>query len=154
MRAAEGWLDLGLHEEARNEIVDLPARLAGHPHVLTLWWRIYAAIESWEEAFVAASKLVEVDPENPFGWIHRSYALHELKRTAEAAKLLTPALEKFPTEELVPYNLACYACQLGDLETARNMLKAAMTHGGRGDIKARALEDADLVPLRSYIAKM
>ena len=48
-------------------------------------------------------------PDEPVGWIHRSYVLHEQKRTREAWDLLLPAAKKFPEDFTIPYNLACYA---------------------------------------------
>jgi hypothetical protein len=57
---------------------------------------------------------------------HRSFALHELKRTAEAEVLLLPALERFTDEPTIPYNLACYACVLSRVEEARRLLERAI----------------------------
>ncbi len=60
-------------------------------------------------------------PDEPPGWIHRSFGLHELGRTSEAEQLLLPAATKFPNEPIIPYNLACYACRLGNIEVAREL---------------------------------
>ena len=68
---------------------------------------------------------------------------------------LRPAFEKFPTEEIVPYNLACYAAQFGRLEEAWEWLHKAMA--AAGDIKLikdRALADADLKPLWERIHEL
>jgi hypothetical protein len=52
---------------------------------------------------------------------------------------------KFPNEAIIKYNLACYFCQLGEIETAKNYLKKAFEI----DLNWRtaALEDEDLKPL-------
>ena len=60
---------------------------------------------------------------------------------------LLPAAEKFPKEPVIPYNLACYACQLQKLEDARSWLKRAIEIGGKERMKEMALEDPDLQPL-------
>jgi len=60
---------------------------------------------------------------------------------------LFPAMEKFPEEGIVPYNLACYACQLQQLDVARIMFKRALSLGDKGQFKKMALRDPDLQPL-------
>ena len=154
IRAAEGWLELGLANEALAEVDGLPESRGNHPLTLTTRWRIYSETGQWAKAVEAAAVLVDVAPENEIGWIHRSYALHELRRTSEAAALLRPAVEKFPNEEVIPYNLACYASQLGRLDESREWFDLALKRGPRKEIKRRALSDPDLVPLREYIAKL
>jgi hypothetical protein len=48
---------------------------------------------------------------------------------------------------LIPYNLACYAAQLGDLVAAGDWLAQAFKLGNAKEIKLQALEDPDLAPL-------
>jgi len=81
------------------------------------------------------------------GLIHRSFALHELKRTAEARDNLMPAVDKFPKDVTLRYNLACYECQLGNLERAKLWLERAATMSNPKEIKSMALDDPDLKPL-------
>ena len=76
-----------------------------------------------------------------------AYALHELKRTKEAWDILLPVATRFPGEYIVRYNLACYACQLGNLPTARKWLERAVEVVGPDLIRKMALQDADLEPL-------
>ena len=66
------------------------------------------------------------------GWINRSFALHELKRTQEACDQLHEGLlYRFRDESLIWYNLACYACVLGDRARARKMLDKAIELGAQ-----------------------
>ena len=74
---------------------------------------------------------------------HRSFALHEMKRTQEAYDELKPALDTFKNEHLVWYNMACYACVLGNKDEARELLGKAIELGGDA-VKTQALEDPDL----------
>jgi tetratricopeptide (TPR) repeat protein len=78
-------------------------------------------------------------PDSPFGWIHHAYALHELKHTQEAWNVLLPVVDKFPKEYIMRYNLACYACQLGNLKEARDWLKKAIDLADRKEVKLMAL---------------
>ena len=79
-----------------------------HPDVLELRWHVYAKEKRWDACIDLADAVVKSVPDNPQGWIHRSYALHELKRTQEAHDQLLPVADKFADEWIVPYNLACY----------------------------------------------
>jgi hypothetical protein len=61
--------------------------------------------------------------------------------------LLLPALKKFRDEWHVPYNLACYACQLGQIDMARRLLKRAFFVGDAKSVKLAALADPAFAPL-------
>ena len=108
---------------------------------------IYIAARKWEAALDTAAALIQLDPEDPQGWFHRSYALHELKRTAEARDNLLGVVGKFPNSATMRYNLACYECQLGRLEQARKWLEQAFALGDPMKMTLAALEDRDLEPL-------
>ncbi len=150
--AAEGWLGLGNVSEARAELAQIAPELWSTHPVLMVRWQVHAAAREWDEALEVAATLIRVAPEHPFGWIHRSYALHETKRTAEARDNLLPVVDKFPDDWLMRYNLACYECQLGRFESAKTWLQKALSLGDVGKIKSLALEDPDLNPLWKEIA--
>jgi tetratricopeptide (TPR) repeat protein len=119
LRAASGWLELGDHLEANEEL---------------------------EACADIATTVIKLAPERHDGWIHRSFALHELKRTEEAFENLLPAAEQFPDVWTIPYNLACYCSQLQRLEEAEAWLKKAMEIDG-DTVKRAAIDDPDLLPL-------
>jgi predicted Zn-dependent protease len=114
---------------------------------------VYLAAKHWELALAVAETVVELLPGDLYGWIHRSFALHELKRTAEAQEKLKPAAKKFPKQHLVFYNLACYACQLGEMKNSLQLLGEAIDLAGKKDIRLMAMEDPDLEPLWKDIAE-
>ena len=97
-----------------------------------------------------AETLVRVAPGRSAGWVHRAYAMRRVRhgglQLAWAA--LLPAYQMFPKEEIIPYNLACYAAQSGRLDAAWDWLHKAMEAAGDMKvIKERALHDCDLQPL-------
>ncbi len=104
LQAAHGWLELGNHIEANEELEKITARLRVHPDVLELRWRIFAAAKNWEAALDIASALIQIDPENPAGWEDRSYSLDELGRPAEARDNLLRVVDRFPKNAIVRYN--------------------------------------------------
>jgi predicted Zn-dependent protease len=147
LEAAQGWFELGNSIEATEELEQITPEMRGHPSVLEVRFHIYAAAKKWEYAAEIARAISEFAPDNPFGFIHQAYSLHELKRTQEARNVLLPVVDKFPEECIIRYNLACYACQLGNLAEARAWLKKASDLAGTKQIKRMALKDADLEPL-------
>jgi predicted Zn-dependent protease len=153
VEAAQGWIELGNHLEANEELEQVTAENRAHPAVLEVRWQIYAKAKKWDAALDIASALVQMVPEHPLGWVHRSYCLHELKRTAEARDNLLRVVDKFPEDPIMRYNLTCYECQLGRLEQAKNWLEKAFKLGDPKEMKLMALEDPDLEPLWREIGK-
>ena len=148
--AAQGWLGLGNPAEARAELGRISEANREHPQVLETLWQLEAAEADWDAARAAAERLLKLLPDDPRAWLHHAYALRRAKAGGglrAAWYALSPALEKFPREPTVPYNLACYACQLRQLDEARALLKRALAAGGRENIKRMALQDSDLAAL-------
>ena len=70
-----------------------------------------------------------------------------------AFELLQDALNDFPDEPVVPFNLACYCSQLGRMSQARSWLhiafEVAQRNGTEQHWKMKALDEKDLEPLRA-----
>ena len=154
LSAAVGWLGLGNWHEANEELEKITLALRAHPEVLEIRWIIYAKAEKWDQCVDIGNALIIVAPDRSFGWIHRSFALHCLKRTQEALDSLIPAAFHFPNEWHIRYNLACYACRLGNYKEAREWLKFAFDLGDAKQIKLLALADPDLEPLWNDIGEV
>ena len=157
LRAAMGWLELGNQAEAGEEIARLEPGLLNHPDVLDVRWSVCVAGQSWEAALQVAETLITVAPDRSSGWTHRAYALRRIKTGGLplAWAALRPAFDRFPKDWLIPYNLACYAAQLGQLEESLVWLRRAMqnTRDSEG-IKKMALADADLKAVWEQIQKL
>lgn len=127
-----------------------------HPDTLEMLWLIQAAQDDWVGALSTGTQLVQIAPERPAGWLHRAYAMRRVPEGGiqEAWDLLLPAAEKFPSEGVIPYNLACYACQMGQLDESRRWFKIAQKAGKADAMKTMALKDEDLRPLWDEIRKL
>lgn len=152
--AAEGWLALGNVAEAELEWARLSPDGLGHPTSLAIEWRIHSARREWEKALESARRCIRADPQSAVGWINQSYSLHELRRTGEAFQSLHAMVLRFPDEGVIPYNLACYSCQLGDVDGARRWFDQAVRIGGKAMMKEMAEDDPDLEPLLDYIESL
>jgi tetratricopeptide (TPR) repeat protein len=155
LSAAQGWVELGNPGEARAELAQIGAARQIHPDVLEVRWFICAEEHHWEEGLQVARSLIQAAPDRASGWLHQAYALRRVGDggVQKAWDALLPAFDVFPKEAIIPYNLCCYACQLNQLETAREWFKRALAIGGEEQIKLMALADPDLEPLWPEIRK-
>ncbi len=153
LNAALGWLGLGSAADARAELDAIPSARQLHPAVLEARWLLCAHEKNWTAALQIAEREVGGAPAAAAGWLHRAYALRRVDTggLAQAWAALLPAAEKFPSEPVIAYNLSCYACQLNELDLARDWLRRAIVAGGKAAIKTMALEDEDLKPLWTEI---
>ena len=144
LRAAAGWIELGRHIEANDELEKITAQLRAHPDVLKVRWRVYAKAERWDACFEIARALTEMEPEKPGGWIDHAQSLHRLNRTQEAYDLLASVVSRFPDQTTMFYHLAVYGCHLQRLREAGTWLMRAFEIGDAKQIKLKALHDPDL----------
>lgn len=147
LHAAEGWLELGNANEANEELDRIAPRLRDHPAVLDLRWQIYAQADKWAACLDIAAAIIKLAPNSPDGWIRLPYTLHVLGHTQGAWDILNAVAARFPDNPTIAYNLACYACQLGNIARARELLDAALTLDNSPSMKLSALNDPDLSPL-------
>ena len=159
LRAASGWLLLGADAEAAEDLKRIDPQLHAHPDVLEVRWQIHAKAQNWDACLEIASAIVEIDPDRPSGWISRAYSLRQVPAGGLQAAFdsLLPVAEKFPAEPMIPFGLACYACQMGDLEEGRFWLckafSAANNSGRETRLRSMALDQPELEPLLRKIAE-
>ena len=145
--AAQGWLEDYDWASASAELESIQPTLKAHPDGLRMRVEFYSAAKRWDYVIEAASTLAKQFPDDSFWHLRLAYALHELKRTQEAWNALLPAADRFPDQWVFPYNLACYACQMGRLDDAREWLERAFALGDAKALKLEALDDPDLAAL-------
>jgi hypothetical protein len=156
LNAALGWLGLNAPADARAELDAIAPAQQSHPAVLEARWLICAHENNWREGLAVAERELAAAPDDSSGWLHHAYALRRVPDGGlePAWNALLPAAEKFPEESVIPYNLACYACQRGQLDTARGWLKRAIKTGGKNEVQKMALADDDLKPLWDEIKEL
>lgn len=103
----------------------------------------------WKEALNISRQLSEAAPDEEGGWVHAAYCLHELGRTQEAIRALLSAPASLRDKAIFHYNLACYSCVLGQIDTAREALHRSFALDKRYRDFARA--DHDLKPLHAEL---
>lgn len=157
LKASVGWLELGNAGEALVELDAMSEPAQSHPDVLEARWLALARLQRWEAAAKIGRALIAAAPDRPVGWLHQAYALRRAPNGGllAAFNALAPVAHQFPKEATIPYNLACYTCQMQrDATETMTWLEQAMAAGDRKEIIAMAMKDPDLEPLRAEIAKL
>jgi tetratricopeptide (TPR) repeat protein len=154
--AAIGWLGLGCADDARDELKLISAGQQNHPDVLEMWWTLCVHEKDWPDALQIAELELKFAPDDAGGWLHRAYALRRVNGGGlpKAWDALLPAAGQFPQEPVIAYNLSCYACQMQQLDLAREWLQRAVQAGKKEVIKQMALADDDLQPLWTEIKEL
>jgi tetratricopeptide (TPR) repeat protein len=143
---ALGYLALDLAAEARAELCHLAPGQLARPDALAVRLELAMTENDWATVLALAPDLIAHQSGLERPWIAWAYALRELGRIPEAQEtLLTGARLIESPSPLVEYNLACYACLLGDPAEARRLLALAIA---RDPVwHALAQGDADLATL-------
>jgi predicted Zn-dependent protease len=147
---AQGFLTLGLVEEAAEELDHISPADRDQDAVLEVMIDLHSMRERWDLAVSAAERYTQRHPDEPKGWISWAFALRRWKTIAEAESILLQAEQRIgETCALVHYNLACYRCQQSDLPGALQRLSIACRMDRHW--KTAALKDPDLAPLKNEI---
>src|ERR1700727_2419616 len=72
--AASGFAELSLFQEAVEELEELPESSKDLPPVLVVWLEVYQRWQKWSEAESVATRLLEMEPEEPSWLVALAYA--------------------------------------------------------------------------------
>ena len=145
IQAAQGYTELGMHEDALAELDDIVPAVRNRPDVLELRILILLHAKKWAVALEDSRELCKLRPEATTGFIHTAFCLHELGRSGEAKGVLLSGPASLADEAIFHYNLACYECVLGNLESARTHLETSFSIDKI--YRTFAKTDPDLKPL-------
>jgi predicted Zn-dependent protease len=150
LKRADGFLDLAMPKRARAELDQIPEKFGDTSLLKIIRLRLAFTEHDWPQAAQLARLLCERFPDEPAFWIEQAYAVRRAESIGAAKEILLVALERFPKVATVHYNLACYDCQLGSMESALIRLERAVKLDSK--YQEAALEDDDLKPLWDRIA--
>lgn len=153
--AAQGYLELGMVEEALAELVDVPTSVisdpdtAPDPYLIELRLHILMKGERWSDALSSAKELLLLDSAALPAYIHGAFALHELGRTTEARDLLLRGPAVLGMDPTYHYNIGCYEAVLGNIESAKRSLEKCFALDET--YRDFAKQDSDLETIRSEL---
>lgn len=147
---AAGFIELGMLASAEAELGQITPSDQASAAVMLVRLDLLMLAKDWAAMVALARALTQQHPEQEKGWIYHAYALREQSRIAEAqAVLLHAEPQHGATSGVLHYNLACYACLLGDKSEARRRLECAALL--EKSWLESAMEDPDLATLRGEL---
>lgn len=147
--AAQGYTELGMFEDANDELENVDPFNRTTPEVLSIRAAIYHGLKKWELLRVVALQLTRLEPENIQWVVSLAHATRRAVSIEFARDILVAAQSLFPKEAIIPFNLACYYCQLGEIDAAKDYLGQAFWIDPLW--REAALEDGDLEPLWRFL---
>jgi hypothetical protein len=150
--AAQGWIELGNNAEALIELDKISSAHRGHPDVVQVRRQLCGSVETEDTVFDIARTICALEPLLPVAAdkIQNSPSRRPLSQSKSTAALTARLPELFA----IPYNLACYACQLGSVKEAWEWFRMAVEMSDEEQIRELALNDPDLAPLWDRIRSM
>lgn len=126
LRVASGWLELGMPDDALEELGTLRGEAGERRKVLELKLAAQMTKELWDEASQTACQLCGKAVDEPGYFLNAAFCLHEAGDTEEARKWLLRGPKSLHEMAVFHYNMACYLWVLGERERANNHLAKAI----------------------------
>ena len=143
--AAQGYLELGMVEEALGELSSIGRVAFDDPDIIELRLHILMQGRKWNEASAAAEELLRMKIDALPAYIHGAFALHELGRTSEARDLLLKGPSVLREDPTFHYNIGCYEAVLGNRDAALESLRQSFAMDK--NFREFAQRDPDLVQI-------
>jgi len=149
---ANGYRELGMFKESLEELSNLPEDLANRIKALQMRLAVYFDAKDWPAAECVAKEITLREPNDPGHFVNLAFATRRAKSIEEANAILLNAIEHFPNVSIIHYNLGCYACISGDLETAKDRLVKSISLDPAYLDTAKS--DEDLVALTDWLKNL
>lgn len=143
--AAQGFLELGMAHDANEELEKIEPFNRAAPEVLALRVEICRKLGKWDLMAEIAKRLNDFQPSEIQWVLSYAFATRRAVSIEVAKQILLKSVAKFPKEGAILFNLACYDCQLRQLDSAKEYLRRAFEIDPRW--RDAALKDEDLDPL-------
>jgi tetratricopeptide (TPR) repeat protein len=145
MRAAEGFFQLGMLQDAWNELEELHPAWRHFSQVALLRVHVLNNLKRWEEAATIGRDALRDYPHFGPLYLATAHALRRCQNAAAAKAVILKGESVLKDEAIFYWMLACYDCQMGNLGDAKAELRMALELDN--SMSMGALENADLEPL-------
>src|SRR5215831_4612093 len=132
--------------ESMTELNAIYERYHDRAEVLQILLHKLIRHKRWPQALHVSRKLCRIAPECCTGFLHASFCLHELGKTAEAKKLLLKGPPLLLKEPIYYYNMGCYEALLGNVDNAQLHLQTSFEMDSA--FRELAKKDPDLKALQ------
>jgi len=152
LAAAEGYLTLKLPHDAWEALDEIPPDERESLEVISLRLEILSSMQRWKEVSRIGRESISRFPAHGHLYLQTSYGVRRHENLTAAYEVLASGEHALSKEALFHFNMACYECQLGHLEAARERLIRAIKLGR--ECRQMALDDPDLQPLWDQIPNL
>jgi hypothetical protein len=147
--AASGYAELDMPRESMAELNAIEDQFQNRPEVLQLRLHNLMRQKRWMQGLRVSQKLCRVAPDCCTGYLHASFCLHELGKTAQAKKFLLKGPPLLLKEPIYYYNMGCYDALLGNMQDARLHLHTSFQMDA--SFRELAKQDPDLKSVQDLI---
>ncbi len=163
LRRAAGYLELGellvdaevgpppsarrLLERALAELAALPSEVRAGSLASLIEGESLRALGQWDAAIGPLGRATEADKGRLEAWLGLGWCYKRLGRLPEAIRSLEAGLDASPQEPVLLYNLACYHSLAGNVTTAIDHLRRAISIDDR--FRDLTGTERDFDPIRS-----
>ncbi|MBN1918821.1 MAG: hypothetical protein JW889_13025 [Verrucomicrobia bacterium] len=143
LNKAEGYLMLGMHEDALHEATQA-AEADGASYAARLMQGVaLIALERHADAGEPLAQAAAIEPDRPDAYIHLAYVHRRTVSLDKAIETISKAVELQPDMPLANYNLACYYALNDNADEALRYLSRAVNIAPQYREAARQDEDFD-----------
>jgi hypothetical protein len=147
LTTAEGFLDLGMVDEAWSELDEIEPLERAHPSVVAIRLRILERMARFETGVEIARGAVRVHPDELELWLLGSRQVRAAEGTGSALEFLLGSGERFTSKAAYWFELGCLHCLAGDLGRTAECTRRAVDLDR--SYQMRVLDHPDLAPLRA-----
>jgi hypothetical protein len=116
--AAVGYVELGMFQEANDQLENIDPFNRAAPEVLAVRIAVYQGLKKWELMQEIAKRLAEFQP-NDLQWISLAYATRRADSIQAAKEILSNAESRFPKEVLSNTTLLAIAASWEKSKTVK-----------------------------------
>ena len=126
LQFASGYLNLGMPDEALEELSGLSREQRNYPEVMSLKGQIFLLRSEWSSAAEMAEDGHSRYPELPDFYIQQALAYEQLGQPRRAIDIWLSAPEEIQRSGFCHYNLARCLVRLGNIPSARQHMSQAV----------------------------
>ena len=147
LTTAEGFLELGMVDEAWAELDEIEPVERAHPSVIAMRLRILERMERFETGAEIARGAVRLHPEDLDIRLLGAAHIRQATGIGEALRFLQDSAETYRGHGGYWFAIACLHCQLGDLDRTAECTRRAVDLDKC--FQMQVLDHPDLAPLRA-----
>jgi tetratricopeptide (TPR) repeat protein len=127
LTAAHGYLELGMGQDAWDELDAMPPEDRARVEVVLTRLMILQSMERWDKAAEIAIGAVRFYPDSPDLYLMGAYAIRRKLDVGAALEFLVSGKECMEDVATYWFNVGCYHCQIGELTEAKRCVKKAVS---------------------------